>query len=139
VTDIICTVIMLNAGLDHKMVEDITFPKAERYDKNLALIAIGCGLPLFFLFAYLGDPSRGIVASLSAGALTIIISTLWNLKSYITFWFMLALSIFFHMAMIWYFGGYDTHFPGIILAPLLILDFLAWQLIIVIAVRAVRR
>lgn len=119
--------------------QDIAFPGADRYAKWLIPVAVGFGVPLFLFFAYNGDPLRGMVASLSAGALVVIASTLWHLRGYIVFWVILAASVVFHVILVWSISGADTHFPGIVLTPLVIVDFLFWQYVIVTAVRKLRR
>jgi hypothetical protein len=119
--------------------QNIVFPSADRYSKWLIPTAIGCGFPLFFLFAQWGDPLKGMVASLSAGVLVVTASTLWNLRNYLTFWCVLFISMALHVALVCLTRSGDARFPGIIFTPLVILDFLFWQYVTVIMVKIFRR
>jgi hypothetical protein len=114
---------------------DVRFPGYDSYPRWLVLAALACGLPIFLYFSFAGNPVRGFAASLSMGSLVIVIVTLWDLRNYMSFWFATLLNILVHSALIYFVSGSDSHFPGIILAPIFILDFLFWQFISVSAVR----
>jgi uncharacterized membrane protein YjjP (DUF1212 family) len=118
--------------------KSIDFPKADKYPRWLSGLAIAIGLLFFVLFAYFGDPLRGFAASLSAGAMVIIVITLWDLKNYVMYWLMILVAGASHVLFIYSLTGHDFRFPGIVFTPLVILDFVFWQYATVSVVRALK-
>jgi len=118
--------------------EHAAFPGPEKYPKWLVPVALFFGLPLFGLFAYLGNPLRGFVAALSMSAMVVVIVTLWNFRRYIVFWICVIISSALHVILIYSIKDGDTHFSGIVFAPAFIADFLFWQTLVVWGVRQFR-
>jgi hypothetical protein len=114
---------------------DITFPGADQYPRWIIPAAAACGLPFFIFFAHYGNPLRGFVAFLSAASIAVVIITLWNAREFAAFWLAVVANLIFHIAIVAMIQGSDSHFPGVIFAPVLIADFLVWQLLTVTAVR----
>src|SRR5438309_8811991 len=117
---------------------EIKLPGPEQYPKWLIPAAAACGLPFFAVFAFLGDPIRGLAASLSVSALVCIAATLWSFHELPAFWAVLAFSILAHAFLVCQFSGTNSHFPAVVFAPLFIADLLFWQFVAVLTMRATR-
>lgn len=78
--------------------------------------------PLYFLFAYYGQPFRGFVAALSAGVILSLIRLLRRLILELRFWLLLITIIVLHIVLV-YFLPYTGEFRfGFALFPLVVLD-----------------
>lgn len=118
---------------------DIKFPDADAYPKWLVPVALVCGLPLFLWFAFqASNPLRGFVASLSASSVAVVFITLRQWRDRLSFWLSISLDVLVHVWFVAAIPGTDTHFPGIIFTPVVIADFLLWQLITVTLLRTLR-
>jgi hypothetical protein len=118
---------------------EIKFPDANSYPRWLVPVALTFGLPTFFLFAYFEAAARGFAAALSIGSIIIVLVTCRNLRTYISFWLVMAVCVLFHVEAVRAVpADADTHFPGIIFTPLFIADFLFWQFASVSTVRFLR-
>ena len=117
---------------------EIKFPGSSRYPRWLVPLAALCGIPFFGIFAYLGNPVRGIAASLSVSAIVVVAVTLWNFRKYLTLWMVLTISTAAHMGIVYEVSGKNSHFPAAILAPIFIVDLVFWQYLAVLAIRTVK-
>lgn len=119
--------------------QDITFPQADAYPKWLVPAALACGIPLFLWFAIQADnPLRGFVACLSAGSVVVVFVTLRQWRTRLSFWLAIGLNALVHTWLVTAISGTDSHFPGMIFAPVVIADFLLWQRITVALLRRLR-
>jgi len=58
---------------------------ADLFSRRWQLVVILCLLPLFLLFAVLGELGRERAAAISLGAIIVAAKTRWDLKKYIWF------------------------------------------------------
>jgi len=106
---------------------DVTMPGEDRYPNWLFPVAIAFGTPLFPIFWYLGNNLRAFLSALFAATIFVTVYTLWNLRVYVVFWFVMIVDIFLHAALLFSITRTDSHFPGVIFAPVMIADLLFWQ------------
>jgi hypothetical protein len=78
---------------------------------------------LFFLFAYLGDPGRGMAAAGSVGMIAVAVRYFWDLRSRTWFWVTIGFTILAHVPVIvlirWPFNKYSY----VQMLPIGLLDF----------------
>ena len=91
-------------------------------EKSSILLAL-CASPLFFLFAYLGDPGRGRAAAISAFLILLCAKIFWSLRKYVLFWFALTIVTFSQIPLIWLIPWSNRDYPGVVLLPLALPDF----------------
>jgi hypothetical protein len=91
--------------------------------KKWALVAILCSLPLFFLFAYLGDPGRGRAASICAAVILTAIRARWDSRKHGWFWITIAIVVFLHVPLVLLIPWTNKSMPGITLLPIAFLDY----------------
>lgn len=91
--------------------------------RKWVLLVVIFTCPAFFLFAYLGDPGRGIVAAGSAGVITITVRYFWDLSKHMWFWITIGFIVLLHVAAIalirWPFQQYSF----MQMLPIALLDF----------------
>ena len=68
--------------------------------RGYALTLFALTSPLFLGFAFAGDPGRGLVASVSAVSLTLVVRYLWDLSSRPWFWVTLAAVVAAHVYLV---------------------------------------
>ena len=68
--------------------------------KTWALLAGVCVSPLFFLFAYFGDPGRGRAAFVIAGMIALAARFLWDLRTRVWFWITITIVALLHVPLI---------------------------------------
>jgi hypothetical protein len=95
----------------------------EVFTRKWLLIVIVCSLPIFFLFAFLGDPAKGRTAGISAAVGMTAIRGCWNLRKHVSFWTIVAALIALHMFLIWRVPWNDKSYPGYTLLPFAVLDY----------------
>ncbi|MGD1106595.1 MAG: hypothetical protein ABR865_06080 [Terracidiphilus sp.] len=91
-------------------------------EKSSILLAL-CASPLFFLFAYLGDPGRGRAAAISAFLILLCAKIFWSLRKYVLFWFALTIVTLSQIPLIWLIPWSNRDYPGVVLLPLALPDF----------------
>jgi hypothetical protein len=105
----------------------------------LVPVALAFGLPTFFVFAYFGTAARGFAAALSVCSATAVVVTSLNLRKYISFWIVMSACLVAHAALVSSIPpDTDSHFAGIIFAPLVVADILFWQFVSVSIVRMIK-
>jgi hypothetical protein len=80
-------------------------------------------VPLFFLFALLGDPGRGRAAAISWGMIMMAIRARWDLRRRGWFWVTAAVLVGFHAFLVQYIPWTDKSYPGYALLPVGLLDY----------------
>ena len=88
-----------------------------------AIVAILCGAPVFFLFAYFGDPGRGRAAAISVGVMVIAVRACWDLKNNLWFWMTVAIVAGCHIPVVLFVPWTSKSYPGYALLPIGVLDF----------------
>lgn len=86
-------------------------------------------------FAYYGNPLRGFLSSISVVSIVVVIVTLYDMKYYLSLWAIISLDIFVHYYILREIRTTDSHFPGVIFTPLVIVDTVIWQYIAVTVIR----
>src|SRR5436305_9365313 len=102
-------------------------PDEQAYPNWLWVAALAGAAPFFACFVYEGNLLRAFVASLSVGALVATTVTLRAYRRFVTLWAVLATAAAFHCLLVISVPSADTHFAGIIFAPLVVVDVLFWQ------------
>jgi hypothetical protein len=83
---------------------------------RLALIAVTCASPLFFVFALLGDPGKGRVALVCAAVTIIAVRSRWDLRERPWFWVTIATIIALHVPLVLLVRWPQNSYPGFTLA-----------------------
>lgn len=104
---------------------------ADAYPNWLLVAGLAAAAPFFAFWLYEGNLLRAMIAALSAAALVATAVTLWSYRRYATLWAVLAISVTAHCVLVLHVPNADTHFPGIALAPELVIDVLFWQFVAV--------
>jgi hypothetical protein len=91
-------------------------------EKSAILLAL-CASPLFFLFAYLGDPGRGRAAAIGVFVILLSAKIFWSLRRLVVFWFALTIVTLGQIPLIWLIPWSNRDYPGIALLPLALADF----------------
>jgi hypothetical protein len=95
----------------------------EVFTRKWLLIVTFCVVPLFFLFAFFGDPGRGRAAVISAGVLMTAVRATWSCKKYAWFWAIAVVLIALHAFLILDIPWTDKSYPGYTLLPFAALDY----------------
>jgi hypothetical protein len=101
---------------DHKSIFD-------KLTKKSAILIALCASPLFFLFAYLGDPGRGRAAAVCAFVLLTCARLFWNILKPVWLWLTIAIVVICHVPLITLVSWTNKDYPGIVLLPIALLDF----------------
>jgi hypothetical protein len=119
--------------------DDVKFPDGDAYPNWTFPVAIGFGAPFFFL-DLLGNNLLGMLAAMSAAAVAVVFITLRKWRARLSFWIAIALNAVVHCFLVHWItlGHSDSHFPGITLAPLLIVDIVFWQYVSVVCMKVLR-
>jgi hypothetical protein len=91
--------------------------------KKWAFLAILLAVPVFFLFAYSGDPGRGRAAAISVGVIVIAVRARWDLKNNPWFWTTVAIIAACHILLVLFVPWTSRSYPGYALLPVGVLDF----------------
>jgi hypothetical protein len=114
-------------------------PREDRYPNWLFPAAIAFSAPFFIPFWYFESNNlRALLAALSAGTIFVTVATLWNLRTYLTFWMIMVLDVLGHVLLLFSIKGTSSHFPAAIFMPIMIADLLLWQFITVRAINLLR-
>lgn len=93
------------------------------FTRKWLLIVIVCSMPLFFLFAFRGDPGRGRAAGISAAVCMTAIRACWNLRKHVWFWPIAAVLIALHVLLVFRIPWTDKSYPGYTLLPIAVVDY----------------
>jgi hypothetical protein len=93
------------------------------FSRKWLLLVILCVVPLFFLFAVLGDPGRGRASGICAGVCMTAIRACWNLRKRVSFWMIAAILIALHVFLIAFLSWMDKSYPGYALLPFAVLEY----------------
>jgi hypothetical protein len=91
--------------------------------RKLALVIALCAFPLFFLFAYLGDPARGRAAAICASVVMLCARIFWSLRRHVLFWLALMIALPGQIPLVVLNPWTNRSYPGVVLLPLALLDF----------------
>ena len=87
------------------------------------LVVILCSSPLFGLFAYFGDPSRGRAAAIGMTVILFAARKGWTLRGYAWFWILLTIIVALHVLLIVLVPWTKKSYPGPILLPFAVIDY----------------
>lgn len=93
------------------------------FTRKWLLIESLFAIPVFFLFAVLGDPGRGRAAAICVYTLMTAICALWNLKCHIFFWVTAVLMVVLHVLLVLLVPWPGGSFPAFSLLPVAVLDY----------------
>jgi hypothetical protein len=91
--------------------------------KKWALLVAVCTVPLFFVFAYFGDPGRGQAACVCAVSITFAASFFWEPRTSIWYWATLAVIVLLHTPVILLVPWPMKQLSYIALLPAAVVDF----------------
>ena len=104
--------------------EHVAQPVGNRLSRKWVLIIILCTLPVFFLFAVLGDdPGRGRAAATFVAALMVVARVRWDLKNHPWFWVTLGSMIVLHVPLIIFIPWPSKTFRGPSFVPVGLLEY----------------
>ena len=95
----------------------------DRLTRRMALLLALCSSPVFFLFLYFGDPARGRAAAISAFLLLTTIWLRWDLRNRLAFWGIIVCLVVAHAVLIDRIHWSNTDYPGVVLLPIALPDF----------------
>jgi hypothetical protein len=93
------------------------------FSRKWLLIVILCGVPIFFLFAVMGDPGRGRAAGISVAVGMTAIRACWNLRNHVWFWVTVAIMIGLHTLLIVLVHWTSASYPAFSLLPVALSDY----------------
>jgi multisubunit Na+/H+ antiporter MnhB subunit len=93
------------------------------FSRKWLLVVILCCLPLFLLFAVLGDPGGGRAAMIAAGVNMTAMRACWNLRKHRWFWMLAGLVIALHIFLVLSIPWSSKSYPGYALLPVAIVDY----------------
>jgi hypothetical protein len=95
----------------------------ETLTKKSAILIALCASPLFFLFAFLGDPGRGRAAAICAFVILLCAKIFWSLRRRVLFWLTLTIVTLCHVPLILLIPWTNKSYPGAVLLPFAFPDF----------------
>jgi len=90
--------------------------------KSVILLAL-CALPVFLIFAALGDPGRGRAAAVVLFVILLCGRIFWSLRRLVLFWIALTFVTLCHIPLILLIQWNNRDYPGIVLLPFALPDF----------------
>jgi hypothetical protein len=94
------------------------------FTRKWLLLTILCLVPLFLLFAFLGDPGRGRAAGICAGVIATAVRANWNLRKHPWFWVTVTILTVLHAALVLFVAwSSSTAYTGLALLPVAALDY----------------
>jgi hypothetical protein len=94
------------------------------FTRKKAFIVIALMLPIFFFFAWLGDPGRGRAAFISGSMYACIVVITWDLKQHAWYFPTLFILLLANIFVVMHFSWSDASFPGRTLMPVGVADIL---------------
>jgi len=125
---------MISAGEGRRgmgIKSEAKMPGADCYPNWLFPAFIAAAAPFFGFFLYEDKPLRAFAAALSVGAILVTVVTLWQYRRSAVLWAVLLTAAVLHGVLVQSLPNADTHFPGIIFTPVVVLDVLFWQFVAV--------
>ena len=113
-------------------------PGADSYPNWIFWVFLAVAAPIFVFFLYEGNPLRAFGAALSVGAILITTVTLWEYRRFAVLWAVLLTAALVHGILVFSLPNADTHFPGIIFTPFVVVDVLFWQFVAVRLINLLR-
>ncbi len=95
----------------------------DKLTKKSAILIALCASPLFFLFAYLGDPGRGRAAAVCAFVILLCSKIFWSLRKRVLFWVALTIVTLCHVPLVLLIPWTNKSYPGVVLLPFALPDF----------------
>jgi hypothetical protein len=95
----------------------------DRLTPKWAVLVGLCSLPIFFLFAVLGEPGRGRIAAISAAVAMTVARARWDLRRQTWFWITQAVMIALHAPLVLFIHWPTLRLPGIAFLPVAALDY----------------
>jgi hypothetical protein len=86
----------------------------------LLLLAV---CPIYIVFAYFGDPGRGMAAAIGAAVITLTVRYFWDLRSFGWFWTIVAFLVILHLPLIAFIPWPNNNYTYIQRLPFAALDF----------------
>jgi len=96
---------------------------ADRLTRKWIVAALLCAAPVFFLFAYCGEPGRGRAAAAVAAIMVISVRGCWDLKKRLQFWLTVAIVVACQVPLVLLVPWTNRSYPGYTLLPIGMLDF----------------
>jgi hypothetical protein len=94
----------------------------DRLTPKSGLVMVLCVAPIFFLFAYFGEPAKGRAASLFAGAFIATLWVRWELRNKLWFWVAYIGLLLLHVAAVFLIHWPSGSYPGQTLLPVFLID-----------------
>jgi hypothetical protein len=94
----------------------------DRLTRKAALVVTLCAVPLYFAFAYVGDPAKGRVASICVAMIITAIWMRWDLRKRAWFWVTIAILVLLHLPLVMLVPWTNNNYPGAVLLPEALLD-----------------
>lgn len=111
-------------------------PLIKKLPNEIILLILACSAPFLLFFMNRGDDVRGFVAALSVCAVLSVGAIMRAYAHQITFWVTLCAMVITHALFVAFVPWPpDLHGPGIIFAPLIILDMYAWARLLTVLAR----
>lgn len=93
------------------------------FTRKWLLIVTVCVVPLFLLFAFIGDPGRGRAAVIGAGVLMTAVRASWSSRTHTWFWAVSTVVIALHVFLLFRIPWTAESYPGYMLLPFALLDY----------------
>ena len=107
----------------------VSRPSSKTVSRWWGFVAALCGLATLFAFGHFGEPGRGRLAGASVCALVAAARSQWDLKDRDGFWVILIILIIVHALVVFGTPSLGDHYPGILLAPFIVIDLVFMVLI----------
>lgn len=121
--------------LDGKLDDPIDEGASDAPSKTWAVATGICLLPIYLVFALLGESGRGTAAACFVGAIIVAIKLHWALRSSTRFWIIISGVILLHVPLIFLVPWPNKNYTLPIVLPIGILDYM----IIALSLKAVQR
>ena len=95
----------------------------DRLSKKSALVALLCGISIFVIFAYLGDPAKGRPAAICVAMTVLVVWMRWDLRKRVWFWITITILVLLHVPLVLLIPWSNRNYPGVVLLPQALLDF----------------
>lgn len=96
---------------------------SDKLTRTSALVTALCASPLYFIFAYLGDPGKGTAAACCSFVIITVCRAFWDWRTRVWFWIALFAAVSFHVPIILMVHWNNRSYPGVVLLPVGLMDF----------------